>query len=398
MGGKTGKGIERGGTRRGRACLRSRETRVWGATLRLPAQAVLTSHLDSEAEAGGSRRPLTLTGVVARMGCLCSLDAEDAAGALGAQLQALALLHRPPIVAPEDRGTSPRQFTAQHHWLPRGHTEWAGGCLWGKELDWGLWTERGEEQLRLAPTSPTQACQEHPPARLTLKVTASSWVSHTYSPASSGWAWGRVRVRVGPSAPSCRASDASTSSPSLYQRTWDPAGATSQRSSTRPGAPNCRSRERAAGRTILSGGAGGWTERGARRLSLACWLLSPSPSQRSSWEACQLQSLGTYCVPGAVLSTLRLLSPHSWDSLEGYCCWLRFTDEDLRPLSRKVTCSRSHGQKEVAQICLTPMHSFPLYPYFLPRPSFASDALTPPDKTSILFIRYSSTLIRMQAL
>lgn len=106
-------------------------------------------------------------------------------------------------------------------------------------------------------------CPAHPPARLTLKVTASSRVSHTYSPASSGWAWGRVRVRAGPSAPSCSASDTSTSSPSLYQRTWDPAGATSQRSSTCPGAPNCKSKDRAAGCTILSGGAGGWAEKGA---------------------------------------------------------------------------------------------------------------------------------------
>lgn len=80
---------------------------VWGAMLRLPAQAVLTSHLDSEAEAGGSRGCPALTGVEACMGWLCSLDAENAAGALGAQLQALALLHRLPIVAPEDRGTSP---------------------------------------------------------------------------------------------------------------------------------------------------------------------------------------------------------------------------------------------------------------------------------------------------
>ena len=193
------------------------------------------------------------------MGQVCSPDAEDAAGSFGSELQALSCLHWLPVMAPEDQGTSPGQFTAQHHRLPGGHAEWARDCLWGKELDRGLWTEGGcvSSVMPPAPASQTRAGQEHPPARLTLKVTASSRVSHTYSPASSGWAWGRVRVRVGPSAPSCRASDASTSSPSLYQRTWDPAGATSQRSSTRPGALNCRSSERAAGCTILSGGAGG---------------------------------------------------------------------------------------------------------------------------------------------
>lgn len=77
------------------------------------------------------------------MGRVCSPDAEDAAGALSMELQALALLNWPPVVAPKDKGASPGQFTAQHHRIPGGHTERAGGCLWGKELDRGLWTERG---------------------------------------------------------------------------------------------------------------------------------------------------------------------------------------------------------------------------------------------------------------
>ena len=80
------------------------------------------------------------------MGRLCSPDAEDAAGALSAELQALTLLHRPPVVAPEDKGHSPGQFTAQYHRLSRCHTEWGRGCLWGKELDWGLWREREREE------------------------------------------------------------------------------------------------------------------------------------------------------------------------------------------------------------------------------------------------------------
>lgn len=78
------------------------------------------------------------------MGRLCSPDAEDAAGALSAELQALTLLHRPPVVAPEDKGHSPGQFTAQYHRLSRCHTEWGRGCL--KELDWGLWREREREE------------------------------------------------------------------------------------------------------------------------------------------------------------------------------------------------------------------------------------------------------------
>lgn len=178
-------------------------------------------------------------------------------------------------MAPEHLCARSGQFTAQHHWLPRSHTERAWGGLWGQELHWELCVKKRGRESEPAPASPPQASPAHPPARLTLKVTASSRVSHTYSPASSGWAWGRVRVRAGPSAPSCSASDTSTSSPSLYQRTWDPAGATSQRSSTCPGAPNCKSRDRAAGCTILSGGAGGWAGKGAHDFDSRSLLASP---------------------------------------------------------------------------------------------------------------------------
>lgn len=120
----------------------------------LSAWAVLTSHLDSEVEAGGLRGRPGLAGVEACVGQVCSRDAEDAAGALSTELQALALLHRPPVVAPEDKGASPGEFTAQHHRLPGGHTEGGRGCIWGKELDWGLWTERGACRLGFTTPSP----------------------------------------------------------------------------------------------------------------------------------------------------------------------------------------------------------------------------------------------------
>ena len=95
---------------------------------------------------------------------VCSPDAEDTAGALGSELQALTLLHRPPVVVPEDEGTSPRQFTAQHQRLPGGHAERAGGCLWGQELDWGLWTERrGISSVMPPPPAPWLAGSTHQP-------------------------------------------------------------------------------------------------------------------------------------------------------------------------------------------------------------------------------------------
>lgn len=136
------------GTRRGQGVLEE-QGNPW-----ILAQAVLTSHLDSEAEAGGAWGLPGLAGVQASVGWLCSPDAEDAAGAFDVELHSLLLLHRLPVVAPEDEGTSPGKLTAQHHRVPRGHTEWAGGCLWGKELDWGLWTERGGVSLGLLPPSP----------------------------------------------------------------------------------------------------------------------------------------------------------------------------------------------------------------------------------------------------
>lgn len=150
-----------------------------------------------------------------------------------------------------------------------------------------------------------------PPVTVTVKKAESSPASHTNSPPSWGWAAGSTRRRRGPSLSSTRASLSSTSSPSLYQRTWDPAGATSQRSSTRPGALNCRSRERAAGCTILSGGAGGRTEREVGGLGFYLtdhWLLSPLPLQSSSWEMVPPTIVGTYCVPGVMLRTLQFFS------------------------------------------------------------------------------------------
>lgn len=78
-----GKGTERGGPRSGQGVLEKQgNSWVWGAALTLPAQAVLTSHLDSEAEAGGSWGHPRLAGVEACVGWLCSLDAKDAAGTL----------------------------------------------------------------------------------------------------------------------------------------------------------------------------------------------------------------------------------------------------------------------------------------------------------------------------
>lgn len=166
VGSKMGKGTESSGARRAR-CAGEGETHGFGgAILRFPAQAILTSHLDSEAEAGSPRGCPGLAGVEARMGRVCSPDAEDAAGALSMELQALALLNWPPVVAPKDKGASPGQFTAQHHRIPGGHTERAGGCLWGKELDRGLWTERGggvDSVTPPPPPSPGLARSTHQP-------------------------------------------------------------------------------------------------------------------------------------------------------------------------------------------------------------------------------------------
>lgn len=165
MGGKTGKGTESSGAGGGPGVLEKGETHGFrGATLRLPARAILTSHLDGEAEAGRPRGCPCLAGVEACVDRVCSPDAEDTAGALGLELQTLTLLHRPPVVAPEDEGASPGQFTAQHQRLPGGHAERAGGCLWGKELDWGLWTERRViSSVMLPPPAPWLAGSTHQP-------------------------------------------------------------------------------------------------------------------------------------------------------------------------------------------------------------------------------------------
>ena len=186
-----GRGTESRGVGAGAGCTREGEDSGFrGETLSFLPGAILTSHLDGETEAGGPGCCPTLAGVEACVGRVCSPDAEDAAGSFGSELQALACLHRLSVMAPGDQGTSSGQFTAQYHRLPGGHAEWARGCLWGKELDRGLWTESGyvNSVTPPAPASQTWAGQEHPPARLTLKVTASSRVSHTYSPASSDWA------------------------------------------------------------------------------------------------------------------------------------------------------------------------------------------------------------------
>ena len=184
-------------------------------------------------------------------------------------------------------------------------------------------------------------------------------------------------MRVGPSAPSCRAPDASTSSPSLNQRTRDPAGATSQRSSTRPGALNCRSRERAAGCTILSGGAGGRTERGRWARPLPA---RPLASQSSPFAE-QFLGNGTTHKPWA----LTCARCHAKDTTVLFSatpdtpyCWLHFIDEDLKPLYRELTCPGLHGQKEVdphSQIYLTPKHNPPYTPFPVSFPCFPSDEL-----------------------
>lgn len=165
MVGKMGRGTERGGLGTEEVCWGSGEAKgPEGATPRLFAQAILTSHLDTEGTAGAPWACPRLAGVEPCMSRVCSLDTEDAARSLSLEFQALSLLHRPPIVTPENKCASPRQFTAQHHRFPRGHTEWARGFLWGKELDWGLWRERGRCQLGLAPTRhPGLAGSTHQP-------------------------------------------------------------------------------------------------------------------------------------------------------------------------------------------------------------------------------------------
>lgn len=132
-----------------------------GELLRLSAQALLTSHLDIEAEAWGPWGCPGLAGVDTCVSEVCSLDAEDSARTLGAQLYSFALLHRAPIVAPEDSRAGSGQLTAQHHGLPGDHAERVWGCLWSQKLHRKLCTKKGGCKPKPFPVSPPPRLARH---------------------------------------------------------------------------------------------------------------------------------------------------------------------------------------------------------------------------------------------